>query len=982
LAENSNLQASASPPGPSGGSKYRRLWKALAVVVAAAIAVTGTVILLARTHNRGQPPTVAVGSPTPAGAGPISGAKSPLPQIVFTSDQSVILGGRNSTYQFVAHVETASHKALPETLRWVSSNPALVTISSTGQATVNADFGSTIIYVDAAGAQEQVAQVAIAAPGANTVLVPSADVVSVGRKTAILKQDPQLGTVTPGAILVSGDRGGLLAKVVTVSRGFAIITVNTAPATLLEAFPKLSIRAESAPAVLALSYSRDQSARLLSEVTAASPSAPPSASPSASPSPSPSPSPSTSPSPTPKACTRNKSGSVSTTLTGPSVSVPVTANLIGVLDWTGQSVRFALAVQARVPIIITTGAVLMSAAGSIDVTCDWELGALDLPTPIFFGPIRVDGIASLKATIDLVGNVAGQLSLNGPSVSAIAALYDGIQYTNTGGWTTIHNNGQTGVHVSPVASSFNASLSVDFTPAVRLDLGVAFELGPINTAQADFVFGKAAGSIHFEIATPLDSMQSGYTGPLWSAGFELAAGPEIALAGGALTTVLNWIGLTPPNIAWDLVDLKFPLAGSPQINVSVAGASAPGGKATFAAAFPDGYDKHTVTFILYPKVGGAASVVGKTSVSGKSATTQYTVPDSGLAPYEVAVLLEACPCGSVLPYVSGTNPPASPVGSGNAPTASSAFNGWTLPVNIDANGGGLTWISCPTATFCAAVDSVGNVLTYDGNIWSQPNPVDPGGGGLYSVSCPTPSFCVAGDARGDVVTYDGAVWTAPQNVASVGFEVHSIDCQSPTFCVAVTFDGSQAVFYDGQSWRQFQGFSDPTTKSDAGAWVVAVDCSTASDCIEVDGAGNVNHYSAGAWSQPQAIDSGGGGLDAVSCPTSSFCATLDFAGAALLYSGGKWSLPANVDAFGVGYGSFFSGNGRYEPSGILVDCLSASFCIAVDIGGNALTYDGNSWSSPAPVPGESAGFTGISCATASFCMAVDETGDALSFSSP
>jgi hypothetical protein len=52
----------------------------------------------------------------------------------------------------------------------------------TGQATANADFGSAMIIVDAAGAQEQVAQVAMTAPGPNTVLVPSVDVISVGPK--------------------------------------------------------------------------------------------------------------------------------------------------------------------------------------------------------------------------------------------------------------------------------------------------------------------------------------------------------------------------------------------------------------------------------------------------------------------------------------------------------------------------------------------------------------------------------------------------------------------------------------------------------------------------------------------------------------------------------------------------------------------------------------------------------------------------------
>jgi hypothetical protein len=95
------------------------------------------------------------------------------------------------------------------------------------------------------------------------------------------------------------------------------------------------------------------------------------------------------------------------------------------------------------------------------------------------------------------------------------------------------------------------------------------------------------------------------------------------------------------------------------------------------------------------------------------------------------------------------------------------FNGstWSAPVNADPNGltmgeGGISWpvVSCPTSNFCAAVDGAGgNVVTFDGHSWTTPVTVDSEAANsvsgpvlefLMSVSCPSAMFCVAGDSIG------------------------------------------------------------------------------------------------------------------------------------------------------------------------------------------------------------------------------------------
>ena len=62
----------------------------------------------------------------------------------------------------------------------------------------------------------------------------------------------------------------------------------------------------------------------------------------------------------------------------------------------------------------------------------------------------------------------------------------------------------------------------------------------------------------------------------------------------------------------------------------------------------------------------------------------------------------------------------------------------------------------------------------------------------------------------------------------------------------------------------------------------------------------------------------------------------------------------------------------------LLDCTSSTFCLAMDDGGPAATYNGSTWSRVAT--GGPGGFvTGLSCAAADACMAVNSSGSAAAF---
>jgi hypothetical protein len=91
------------------------------------------------------------------------------------------------------------------------------------------------------------------------------------------------------------------------------------------------------------------------------------------------------------------------------------------------------------------------------------------------------------------------------------------------------------------------------------------------------------------------------------------------------------------------------------------------------------------------------------------------------------------------------------------------------------------------------VDNVGNALTWNGTSWSQPVSIDPNTGSLPSVSCPSATFCVAVDDF-DAFTWNGTSWSQPVSIDLGGNAyLNSVSCASATFCVAVDESGDAVI---------------------------------------------------------------------------------------------------------------------------------------------------------------------------------------------
>ncbi|MCL2417678.1 MAG: hypothetical protein FWD04_00170 [Conexibacteraceae bacterium] len=313
-----------------------------------------------------------------------------------------------------------------------------------------------------------------------------------------------------------------------------------------------------------------------------------------------------------------------------------------------------------------------------------------------------------------------------------------------------------------------------------------------------------------------------------------------------------------------------------------------------------------------PNKGGAFDAVSCAPSGGATTTATPTTAATALL----------CVVGDVKGGVWATAHPSRPA------------SGWTRE-NID-RGNAITGVSCPTTSFCVAVDAAGQVMHTSrplGGVkaWSKPvriaTATQPGGGyaGLSGVSCPTNNFCVAVDnaANGQVAyTTDpsgpATAWTLA--TVATGVTLDSVSCESTTLCV---IGGSErfvsvAPTSGASSWKPMG------TLSSSPALISGVTCNTAQLCVSV-GYGDAGVGLASASSQPSTSATLWAGsqigsdppavsaqlVDGVACPERNLCVAVD--GASNVYTTGSpvrggWSVGKPLKKASQGTASAISCN--------------------------------------------------------------------------
>jgi hypothetical protein len=299
-------------------------------------------------------------------------------------------------------------------------------------------------------------------------------------------------------------------------------------------------------------------------------------------------------------------------------------------------------------------------------------------------------------------------------------------------------------------------------------------------------------------------------------------------------------------------------------------------------------------------------------------------------------------------------------------------------------------VSCPTATFCMAVDDEGNAIKFDGRSWSRPTPLHVLG--MTAVSCPSAQFCVAGDINNSVLVFRGRTWSKQKRIDSAtgGIEdifgssgITSVSCPSSTFCTTGDVRGRYATF-DGGYWSPPKRL-EPTSLYHADALIgdaaiQEVSCTSATFCAAATVAGRVFEWDGASWSRPVLLTpldniglaelAGLPQISGISCASPTFCVAVGPSGQINTYNGRSWSKPVPIDT-----GSALEGN---RDGLTAVSCPSAQFCMAVDDLGRALTFNGTSWSPPQTVDA-TLGLSTVSCPSARFCMALSDLGEAFAY---
>ncbi len=187
----------------------------------------------------------------------------------------------------------------------------------------------------------------------------------------------------------------------------------------------------------------------------------------------------------------------------------------------------------------------------------------------------------------------------------------------------------------------------------------------------------------------------------------------------------------------------------------------------------------------------------------------------------------------------------------------SAWSRQAVSVPRGTSDGWLQGVSCPSATFCAAVGTDGSgilIERWNGRGWSMSAPRSGSLAGLYGVSCPSASSCFAvGSAvtasGGSLVErWNGRTWTAsttpvPRNASFAALQ--SVSCPSAARCLAVGDDGNPGVYADSWNGTGWHLVPMTTAGGHIGAFS-AVSCLAATSCAAL---GATTQFAASARSE-------------------------------------------------------------------------------------------------------------------------------------
>jgi hypothetical protein len=204
-------------------------------------------------------------------------------------------------------------------------------------------------------------------------------------------------------------------------------------------------------------------------------------------------------------------------------------------------------------------------------------------------------------------------------------------------------------------------------------------------------------------------------------------------------------------------------------------------------------------------------------------------------------------------------------------------------------------------------------------------------------------------------------WSAPALIDRSSPAVDLDALSCPTTNFCMAIESSGYTYtYNGTTWSP-----GPTLNQT----VFSLSCASATFCAAGDGNGNENIFNGGTWTTTN-VD-GGFVMDSVSCPTTSFCVAVDGDGGgdAVTWNGASWSNPQTIDT-------------NADVGMVSVSCASSTSCVATDDSGGYVVDANGTWSSPSVFDTATNPSDVVSCAPGGSplrCVVGDDQGNTFSF---
>ena len=253
------------------------------------------------------------------------------------------------------------------------------------------------------------------------------------------------------------------------------------------------------------------------------------------------------------------------------------------------------------------------------------------------------------------------------------------------------------------------------------------------------------------------------------------------------------------------------------------------------------------------------------------------------------------------------------------PFGANASGTWTLQTSGTTNN--LIGGACSNLSTCIAVGASGTVLatTDGGTTWTAQT--SPTTANLDNASCPSTSYCIAvGDAGAAIVTTNGgATWTDVTAATGTTKNLEAIRCVSTTTCFAAGQGGTVLTTSNfGASWTAMTGaFTN-------NLW--NIDCTDASDCWAVGGAGKIEYWNGTTWAAQTSNTANT--LQGLSCTSTTSCWAVGASGTIDYWNGTVWATQTSGVAV-----TLYS-----------ISCPKTTYCWTVGGSGTILeTSDGSTW---------------------------------------